>query len=247
MKKAILVISVGSRFPVALKTVKIVEDKIENEFGTKVFRAFTSEFIIRRLCECDGINTDNVNSALEKLFDCGYTDIFCVPTHITNGTEFKKVCDAIDSFNDKMNIKLSRPLISSEEDYLRIAEIFKEQLTDKSRLYIFMAHGTGHSNDTLCDKLNYYFRHAGADNVYVGTLKDEQSNVLRYAADKHIKDITLMPLMFISGSHAKRDMAGTLKTAFEEHGFSVTCDMRGLGEVAEIREMYREHLKDIWE
>ena len=88
MKKAILTISFGTSYTDTLeKTIGAVEQKIRQEFKTEVFRAFTSSVIINKLRERDGIEIDTVKSALEKLYSQGYTDIFCVPTHIMNGAE----------------------------------------------------------------------------------------------------------------------------------------------------------------
>ena len=88
MKTAILVISFGTSHRDTLeKTIGAVEKKLKYEFKTDVFRAFTSGMIIKKLRERDGIEIDTVDEALEKLYKSGYTDIFCVPTHIMCGIE----------------------------------------------------------------------------------------------------------------------------------------------------------------
>ena len=111
MKTAILVISFGTSHRDTLeKTIGAVEKKLKYEFKTDVFRAFTSGMIIKKLRERDGIEIDTVDEALKKLYKSGYTDIFCVPTHIMCGIEYDKACRMIEKFNDKMKIRISRPL-----------------------------------------------------------------------------------------------------------------------------------------
>ena len=118
MKTAILVISFGTSHRDTLeKTIGAVEKKLKYEFKTDVFRAFTSGMIIKKLRERDGIEIDTVDEALEKLYKSGYTDIFCVPTHIMCGIEYDKACRMIEKFNDKMKIRISRPLVTETSDY----------------------------------------------------------------------------------------------------------------------------------
>ena len=107
MKTAILVISFGTSHRDTLeKTIAAVEKKLKYEFKTDVFRAFTSGMIIKKLRERDGIEIDTVDEALEKLYKSGYTDIFCVPTHIMCGIEYDKACRMIEKFNNKMKIRI---------------------------------------------------------------------------------------------------------------------------------------------
>ncbi len=250
MKKAILTISFGTSYSDTLeKTIGAVEKKIEKEFKTEVFRAFTSGMIIKKLMERDGTEIDTVKSALERLYAQGYTDIFCVPTHIMNGIEYDKARAMIDEFKDKMNIRISRPLISVTEDYCEIVNIFKNHLTDKDRLYIFMGHGSEHFANALYSALDYHFKNAGMTNVYVGTVEGfpDLETVIRQAKENGIKNVTLRPLMLVSGDHARNDMAVEWKEEFEKNGFDVECDLTGLGEMEEIQNMYCGHLKDIWE
>ncbi|MCD8180173.1 MAG: sirohydrochlorin cobaltochelatase [Firmicutes bacterium] len=249
MKKAILVISFGTSYPDTLeKTIAAVENRIRNEFKTEVFRTFTSGMIIKKLGEQSGIHVDTVTEALDKLYSRGYTDIFCVPTHIMNGAEYDKACKMIDGFKDKMNISVSRPLISITEDYFEIVNIFKKRLTDKNRLYIFMGHGSEHFANSLYSALDYHFKDAGMSNVYVGTVEGfpDLDTVIKQAKRRSIKSVTLLPLMLVCGDHAQNDMAVEWKKAFEDNGFDVDCSLAGLGETDEIQEMYCEHLRNVF-
>lgn len=250
MKKAILAISFGTSYLDTLdKTIGAVEDRLRKEFDAEVFRAFTSSVIINKLRERDGLKTDSVSAALGKLCRAGYTEVFCAPTHIMSGAEYDKAKEEALSFSDKLNIHISRPLISVTDDYFDIVRIFKNRLTDKNRLYIFMGHGSDHSANSLYSALDYHFKNAGMDNVYVGTVEGfpDLETVIKNVLKTGIRDVTLMPLMLVCGEHAREDMAKEWKSKFEENGFKVTCDMTGLGEIEEIRGMYAEHLRDIWE
>ena len=204
--------------------------------------------IIKKLRERDGIEIDTVDEALEKLYKSGYTDIFCVPTHIMCGIEYDKACRMIEKFNDKMKIRISRPLVTETSDYYNIVDIFKHRLTDKNRLYVFMGHGSDHFANAAYSALDYHFKNADMNNVFVGTVEGfpDLETVMSHATKTDIKNVTLLPFMLVCGDHAKNDMAVEWKEEFENNGFNVECDLTGLGEIKEIQDMYAEHLRNVW-
>lgn len=249
MKKAILVISFGTSCKDALEnSIAAVEKKLQKEFGAEVFRAFTSSMIIKKLRARDNMYIDTVEEALQRLLENGYTDIFCVPTHIINGEEYDKACAVIDKFKDKMNLRISRPLISITDDYFEIVDIFSKKLTDKNRLYVFMGHGSGHFANAAYPALEYHFRHRGMKNVLIGTVEGfpDLETVINRAKLSGKTKVTLMPFMLVCGDHAQNDMAVDWRETFEKNDFSVECDLTGLGEIEEIQNMYVNHLKEIW-
>ena len=55
-------------------------------------------------------------------------------------------------------------------------------------------------------------------------------------------------MMIVAGDHANNDMAGddedSWKSIFEDAGYDVECVLRGLGEIAAVRDIYVDHVKD---
>ena len=53
--------------------------------------------------------------------------------------------------------------------------------------------------------------------------------------------------MVVAGDHANNDMAGaeedSWKTMFEAAGFTVDCQIHGLGEIADVQALYVAHTK----
>ena len=236
MKTAILVISFGTSHRDTLeKTIGAVEKKLKYEFKTDVFRAFTSGMIIKKLRERDGIEIDTVDEALEKLYKSGYTDIFCVPTHIMCGIEYDKACRMIEKFNDKMKIRISRPLVTETSDYYNIVDIFKHRLTDKNRLYIFMGHGSDHFANAAYPALDYHFKNADMNNVFVGTVEGfpDLETVMSHATKTDIKNVTLLPFMLVCGDHAKNDMAVEWKEEFENNIIKILLPKISIKEIKE--------------
>ena len=139
------------------------------------------------------------------------------------GIEYDKACRMIEKFNDKMKIRISRPLVTETSDYYNIVDIFKHRLTDKNRLYVFMGHGSDHFANAAYPALDYHFKNADMNNVFVGTVEGfpDLETVISHAIKTDIKNVTLLPFMLVCGDHAKNDMAVEWKEEFENNGLNL--------------------------
>jgi sirohydrochlorin cobaltochelatase len=57
------------------------------------------------------------------------------------------------------------------------------------------------------------------------------------------RKVTLVPLLFVAGDHARNDIAVDWKEALEKQGFTVEVSLEGLGEVPEIQDLYIKKIK----
>ena len=77
-------------------------------------------------------------------------------------------------------------------------------------------------------------------------LTDEPLDIEAVKAAGYTK-VVLRPLMVVAGDHANNDMAGSeedsWKTMFEAAGFTVDCQIHGLGEIADVQALYVAHTK----
>ncbi|MCQ2510820.1 MAG: sirohydrochlorin cobaltochelatase, partial [Lachnospiraceae bacterium] len=92
-KKAILVVSFGTSFN---ETRKVTIDALEQAIGeanadATVYRAWTSNFIIRKIEKRDGVKIDTVAEAFARMEADGVTDVVVQPTHVINGIENDKM------------------------------------------------------------------------------------------------------------------------------------------------------------
>ena len=92
----------------------------------------------------------------------------------------------------------------------------------------------------------------GYDNVFIGTVEGEPEEtaceaVIEAVKEAGYKKVVLRPLMVVAGDHANNDMAGddedSWKSQFEASGAfdSVDCQIAGLGEIADIQQIYVDH------
>ena len=120
--------------------------------------------------------------------------------------------------------------------------------------FVFMGHGTSHTAKVSYSQMQTAMQTLGYDNVFIGTVEGEPEetaceNVIEAVKAAGYTKVVLRPLMVVAGDHANNDMAGSdddswlsmfnASGAFE----SVDCQIAGLGEIADIQQLYIAHTK----
>lgn len=255
-KKAILVVSFGTSYNDTRKvTIEAIEKAIADAYPEyEVRRAFTSQIIIDKLKERDGLDIKNVDEAMKQLVDDGVGTLVVQPTHVMQGYEFDEMKAAIDPYAKNFSsIVYGAPLLTGTEDYLALIKAFKTEIAPdlpEDTALVLMGHGTHHFANATYAALDYMFKDQGMKNVYVGTVESypDLDTVISHAKAGGYKKVILEPLMVVAGDHANNDMAGdnedSWKTAFKAQGFEVKCVVRGLGEFKSIQNIYVAHVKN---
>ena len=97
-KSAILVVSFGTSVPEARKSIdNLVNAARENFPDSEVRLSFTSNIIRRKIAESGDI-IDTPLTALAKLNDERFTDIYVMPTHMIPGKEYDELKNVVDAF-----------------------------------------------------------------------------------------------------------------------------------------------------
>ena len=120
--------------------------------------------------------------------------------------------------------------------------------------FVFMGHGTSHTAKVSYTQMQSQMEALGYKNVFIGTVEGEPEetaceNVIEAVKAAGYTKVVLRPLMVVAGDHANNDMAGddedSWKSQFEASGEfdSVVCQIAGLGEVADIQQLYVAHTK----
>ena len=113
-EKALLVISFGTSYVhTRERTIGAVERKLAERFPDRdVRRAWTSNFIIRKVAKAEGLAIDTPEEALQKLADAGVTDVIVQPTHLSDGYENRRMLEIVRAFADRFeHIAVGRPLL----------------------------------------------------------------------------------------------------------------------------------------
>jgi len=103
--QAILVVSFGTSYNDSRDvTIGAIENAIAEAFPEyEVRRAFTSQIIIDKLKERDGLEIDNVEEALDRAVADGIKTLVVQPTHLMNGYEYTDLADALKDYEDKFD------------------------------------------------------------------------------------------------------------------------------------------------
>lgn len=256
-KTAILAVSFGTSYNDSREvTIGAIEQAIADAFpACEVRRAFTSQVIINKLKQRDGIKIDNMKEALKKACEDGIERLVVQPTHLMNGLEYRALVDDLRNYGNMFKaVVLGEPLLTDEEDFKAVMEAITADTAafdDGSTAICFMGHGTEAESNAVYERLQKILREAGYKNYFIGTVEarptlDDLVTTVKKSGT--YKKAVLKPLMVVAGDHANNDMArdgdGSWKRTFEEAGYEVQCIMEGLGQMEAIRKIYVKHVKD---
>lgn len=256
-KQAILVVSFGTSYSETREaTIGAVEKEISVSFPDHdVRRAFTSQTIIDKLKERDGLEIDNVTEAMDRLVSDGVGTLIVQPTHVMNGIEYDEMVSMIEPYKDRFeSISYGAPMLSSDDDYDKVVDVIAEeipQLSEPDTAVVLVGHGSEHFANAAYAALSYRFHSKGYENCFVGTveafpdIEDIKARVKESGAEK----VVLLPFMIVAGDHATNDICGeeegTWYTEFKNEGYEVTAIKKGLGEYAGLRSLFIDHINDV--
>ena len=261
-KTAILVVSFGTSYNDSREvTIGAIEEAIKKAFPDyDVRRAFTSQIIIDKLKERDGLEIDNVEEALDRAVADGIKTLVVQPTHLMDGYEYTDLANALKDYEDKFDkVVLGAPLLSDDKDFTAVAKAIAQKTSsydDGETAICFMGHGTEADSNRVYAKMQETLRKEGYANYYIGTveaaptlddmLADMEASGTEVSGTTY-KKVVLEPLMVVAGDHANNDMAGdeedSWKSIIESKGYEVECILEGLGQITAIQDLYVEHTK----
>ena len=238
-----------------------------------VRRAFTAQIIINHIQARDGEKIDNMEQALERAVANGVKQLVVQPTHLMHGAEYDEMCAAIDKVRDKFeSVEIAEPMLGEVGNDATVINADKEAVAkavvaaaleesgyestaaakDAGVAYVLMGHGTAHVAKVTYSQMATQMAQLGYENVFVGTVEGEPEETSCEAVIEAVKNagyttVVLRPLMVVAGDHANNDMAGadddSWKTMFEAAGFTVNCQISGLGRIADVQALYVAHTK----
>ena len=248
-KAAILVVHFGTTHDdTRALTIDVINAKMKEAFpGIEVREAWTSRIILRTLKE-RGVGRQNPTQALIQLHEQGYTHILIQSTNIIEGTEMKELRREVEglSLNFK-DIRVGNPLLYAPEDYEVVVKAVTEAMNqaNKGGQKLLVGHGTPDPATASYAMFDYMLKAEGHPEYHVGTVEGypEYEDALRLLKNGKSKTLTLAPLMFVVGDHAKNDIAGEWKENLEKQGYKVNLYLKGLGENPTVQQLFIQHAR----
>ena len=250
-EKELLVVSFGTSYNDSRReTIGAIEKAMQTAFPDySVRRAFTSQIIIDHVKDRDGVTIDNVEQALERAVNNGVKTLVVQPTHLMNGLEYEELTDELAKYSDSFEkIAIGDPLLTSDADFEAVMTAITDA-TDGKTAICFMGHGTTADSNSVYSKMQTLLTDKGFNDYYVGTVEATPSldDVLAAVQKGSYEKVILRPLMIVAGDHANNDMAGdeddSWKSTFEKAGYTVDCQVEGLGQLEAIQQLFVEHAK----
>lgn len=210
----------------------------------------------RRVLVRRGVRVPDVSEALHELARAGARRVLVQPGHLVHGTAFAQVERAVASCRFLFSrIALGEPLLSSEGDLARIAQILGARYPRRpGEALVLVAHGVDEgpaATGSTYASLALHLRELGRDDAFVGSMHgfpgvDTVRRLLALdRARLGITRVRLVPLMLTAAAHASRDIAGeapgSWHTALAAEGYDVSCELEGLGALPAVRELYLDH------
>ncbi|MDO5044071.1 MAG: sirohydrochlorin cobaltochelatase [Coriobacteriia bacterium] len=255
--QAIVLVSFGvSESKTREKSIDLLFSELKEEFNDQtIVLAYTSE-IIRSILDKKGERVFNVPEALDYLKKQGIKRVFLQPTHLIAGEEYHKIISYLQDYADDFEVlSLGSPLLDKPEDYQSVANIMAKAYPLKTGEALFlMGHGSEHGMNAAYPALAFEFLRS-YPNIFLGTVEgypafSDALGMLKAYEEKEgaIKKIYLAPLLFVAGEHAHNDMNDSSlekswRSQLEALGYEIEGMLQGMGELPEIRELYRDHIK----
>ncbi len=236
-----------------------------------VRRAFTAQIIINHIQARDGEKIDNMTQALERAVANGVKNLVVQPTHLMHGAEYDEMCAAIDEYRDQFeSVSIAEPLLGEVGSDATVINADKEAVAkaitaaaaeasgfdsleaakEAGAAFVLLGHGTAHVARVSYSQMSTQMQQLGYENVFIGTVEGEPEetaceSVIEKVQAAGYTTVILRPLMVVAGDHANNDMAGSdddsWKPMFEDVGFTVDCQIAGLGGIADIHALYIAH------
>ena len=236
-----------------------------------VRRAFTAQIIINHIQARDGEKIDNMTQALERAVANGVKNLVVQPTHLMHGAEYDEMCAAIDDYRDNFDsVSIAEPLLGEVGSDASVINADKEAVAkavtaaaaeasgfdsleaakEAGAAFVLLGHGTAHVARVSYSQMSTQMQQLGYENVFIGTVEGEPEETACESVIEEVQaagytTVILRPLMVVAGDHANNDMAGSdddsWKPMFEDAGFTVDCQIAGLGGIADIQALYIAH------
>ena len=143
--KAILVVSFGTSYEASRKaTIEKIEQDIRNAFQDhRIYRAWTSKFIISILKKRDNYTVPTVKEALEQMITDGIREVVVQPTHILDGIENNIMKEEVLSYKESFDkIAFGTPLLADSKDESQAINAVTTEFSDLKETEALVFHGT---------------------------------------------------------------------------------------------------------
>ena len=254
MDKAILAVSFGTAYAeTRKKTIDAIEADLAAAFPErKLYTAWTSGMILRKLKARGEETRDSLPEALERMEKDGVRDVLVQTSFLQAGYELRLVRETLEAWKPRFDrLALGETLVAGQADLEALASALEATFNKlgEDEVLALMGHGSEEGDFNPYEKLTELFRRRGRENFVTGTVEFQPGiePVLELVEARKPKKVVLAPLMIVAGDHAINDMAGSEPDSWKNRiaalGPETDCVLRGLGEYPEVRALLADHAR----
>lgn len=237
------------------KTIGKLEKIVKLAYpGYWVETAFSSEYMIKKIKDCEGISIMSLEEAVRTAMNIGIRKLVIQQLHLMNGSMKRKDIEIIECYRKSFEqIEFGRNLLSEESEvkklFIKIISNIPDA-ADKNTAICFIAHGLEDGKNIDSFKLQNIVKQIKKSDCYIGMLHGNPSveNLIFRIHKKEYKKIILVPLMLISGYHVNKNIAGvereSWKSKLEAENYEVMCEEQGIGEYEIVRQLFLLHIQE---
>lgn len=226
VEKRIIIVSFGSNDGDGAKDIKKAEESLTSLSHYPVSYAYTSHQIV-----FDDSTHKSLEEAIKAEKEC---EILIIPLLLQKGSQYEKLLS--------LNKRCALPLLGSQSNVERVAEIVNENLERKKGLrYLIIAHGSKEAKTNEYKLLESLLR----DDISIATLKGDLSY-----KDANIKEksMHIIPFLLTYAHHAKNEIARDVVSFFEKQGKDVSLSECGLlSSFPSLMEIFKKNLMSLLE
>lgn len=173
--------------------------------------------------------------------------IVILPLHVVGGTDLAQLQGQVDLYGRDGQIKVLKPLLSSEEDCEEMAMYILES-ADKQpidRGILCVGHGVSDESHRWYKKLESSLG-KGNRKCLVTTLNVSQEDLLKKIIDSSVQELVMIPLFVVAGYHVTKDLynkKSSIRQCLIDNGVKVTSQSKGIISNKQIVQMYIRKLK----
>ena len=252
--KGLLAVSFGTSYAqTRRRTIEAIESGLGLAFPERrLYRAWTSGMIRKKLEKPEKIRIFSVQETLEQMAADGVSDLLVQPTHLLSGEEFERARETVLSHAGRFDaLSMGEPLLAHPGDAAALAGTLEGIYgrIPEGELLVLMGHGSACLSFPAYELLAQQLRQDGFDRICIGTVEFDPgiAPVLARIRQERPRRVHLAPLLVVAGDHALNDMAGqepdSWKNQIAREGCQVVCHVNGLGEYDAVRALYVEHAR----
>lgn len=211
----------------------------------KVIEAYSAPSVIKMLAK-RGIHKLSVSEGIDSLKALGCSRLVVQTTMLLDGVMVDEMKKEVEKYKGCFSeISVGRPLLYSVEDCREMVRMIEKNLLAdkdvniKKSQVVLVGHGSDSPANAVYSQIDYLLKDEGKPMWHVGTIEGYPTMdcVMRRMEHRKVKNVLLVPLLYIAGNHQKEDIDGVIKSSLQANGYTVRVFSKGLGEMDEIMKM----------